>query len=284
MGNRTKAMDGDRLPDNARPYVITLGNEKGGTGKSTTAVHLAVALMKVGFSVGTIDLDGRQGTLSRYLANREAWAARTGEALPIPRNVRIDSSGGEAGKSLSDAALAKRFEEAMKTMADLDFVVIDTPGSASALARMGHNRADTLITPVNDSFVDIDVLAEIDIERREVLAPSIYTKLVWEESNRRVLAGLAPVDWIVMRNRLTHIDARNKRDIADLLERLARRIGFRVAPGFGERVVFRELFDKGLTVVDQTEAPARGNPSHRSALREIDSVLATLGVIEPAEA
>lgn len=285
MANRTKAIDGDRLPDSARPYVITLGNEKGGTGKSTTAVHLAVALMKVGFSVGTIDLDGRQGTLSRYLANREAWAARTGEALAVPRNVRIDGTSGEAGKGLSDEALAKRIEEAMATMAGLAFVVIDTPGSASSLSRMGHKRADTLITPVNDSFVDIDVLAEIDIERREVLAPSIYTKLVWEENNRRVLEGLAPVDWIVMRNRLTHINARNKRDIGDLLQRLAKRIGFRVAPGFGERVVFRELFDKGLTVVDRTEASAqaRNNPSHLSALREIDSVLTTLGVIEPAE-
>jgi chromosome partitioning protein len=277
-------MGGDKPPESAGPYVITLGNEKGGTGKSTTAVHLAVALLKVGFSVGTIDLDGRQGTLSRYLANREAWAARSGLALPVPRNFRVDGRDSAGREIASDKVLARRIEEAMAAMAGLDFVVIDTPGSASALARLGHNRADTLITPVNDSFVDLDVLAEIDIERREILAPSIYTKLVWEESNRRVLEGLAPIDWIVMRNRLTHIDARNKRDIAGLLQRLAKRVGFRVAPGLGERVVFRELFDKGLTVVDQagTPAQARRNPSHLSALREIDSLLATLGVVEPA--
>ena len=284
MSNEGRGKGRAGPPESARPYVITLGNEKGGTGKSTTAVHLAVALLKLGFTVGTIDLDGRQATLSRYLANRESWAAKSGQALAIPRNVRIDGTGGGGGQAPSDKALLARLEEALAAMADLDFVVIDTPGSASALARMGHKRADTLITPMNDSFVDIDVLAEIDIQRREVLAPSIYTKLVWEENNRRVLEGLAPVDWIVMRNRLAHIDARNKRDIAGLLQRLAKRIGFRVAPGFGERVVFRELFDKGLTVVDQggAAAEARGTPSHLSALREIDSLLAILGVIEPA--
>lgn len=277
-------MGRDKPPESAAPYVITLGNEKGGTGKSTTAVHLAIALLKIGFSVGTIDLDGRQGTLSRYLANREAWAAKSGLALAVPRNFRIDGRDSAGREIASDKVLARRIEEAIGAMADLDFIVIDTPGSASALARLGHNRADTLITPVNDSFVDLDVLAEIDIGRREVLAPSIYTKLVWEESNRRVLEGLAPVDWIVMRNRLTHIDARNKRDVAGLLQRLAKRVGFRVAPGLGERVVFRELFDKGLTVVDQagTPAQARRIPSHLSALREIDSLLATLGVVESA--
>lgn len=285
-------MDGGGPPDSAgtnRPYIITLGNEKGGTGKSTTAAHLAVALLELGFTVGTIDLDGRQGTLSRYLANREAWAARTARtaqterALPMPLHRRIaalstaeDAAEPDKGPNAVDRALAD--------MAECNFVVIDTPGSVSPLSRLGHLQADTLITPLNDSFVDLDILAEIDVARREVLAPSVYSKLVWEQNNLRVVEGRPPIDWIVMRNRLTHVDARNKREIAGLLRQLAQRIGFRLTSGFGERVVFRELFDKGLTVTDlaaTVQAPL-SNPSHRAAMHEIDILLEAVGVIEAA--
>src|SRR3970040_2044588 len=138
------------------------------------------------------------------------------------------------------------------------FAAIDRPASDSPLSRLAHAAADTLITPLNDSFLDIDLLAVVDRARREALAPSVYSRLVWEQNNRRVAANRAPIDWIVMRNRLTHIEARNKREIADLLARLAKRIGFRLAPGFGERVVFRELFPRGLTVLDPPDAAGRG--------------------------
>jgi chromosome partitioning protein len=269
-----------------RPYVIALGNEKGGTGKSTTALHLAVALLKLGYSVGTLDLDGRQGTLSRGLANRAAWAEAESRRLTVPlvmpRHERIASSEA-ADPETARKQDRKAFDKAVAAMAGLDFVVVDTPGSSSGLARLGHQWADTLITPLNDSLVDIDVLAEINVARREVLAPSVYTKLVWEQNNLRVVEGRAPIDWIVMRNRLSHLDARNKREVAALLGQLAKRIGFRVTPGFGERVVFRELFDRGLTVLDLPELPglAPERPSHAAARREIEALLAAIGL--PAE-
>ena len=171
-------------------------------------------------------------------------------------------------------------------MAHCNFIVIDTPGSDSYLSRLAHENADTLITPLNDSFLDIDMLAQIDRKRREVLAPSTYSQMVWEQNNRRVLAGQPPIDWVVMRNRLTHIEARNKREIADLLVQLARRIGFRIAPGFGERVVFREMFLNGLTLMDLPEDPPGlpANPSHVSARQEIRALLETIGVMEKAPA
>ncbi len=168
-----------------------------------------------------------------------------------------------------------------------DFIVIDTPGSDSHLSRLAHESADTLITPINDSFLDIDVLAQIDRRRREVLAPSTYSQMVWEQNNRRVLAGQPPIDWVVMRNRLSHIEARNKREIAGLLIQLARRIGFRLAPGFGERVVFRELFLQGLTLLDLPEEEAPGlapNPSHLAGRAEIRALLQTIGLSETAPA
>ncbi|MDH3476052.1 MAG: division plane positioning ATPase MipZ [Rhodospirillales bacterium] len=275
----------DREPSEGavRPYVIALGNEKGGTGKSTTALHLAVALLKLGYSVGTLDLDGRQGTLSRGLANRAAWAEAESRRLTVPlvmpRHERVAPSEA-ADPETARKQDRKAFDRAVAAMAGLDFVVVDTPGSSSGLARLGHQWADTLITPLNDSLVDIDVLAEINVARREVLAPSVYTKLVWEQNNLRVVEGRAPIDWIVMRNRLSHLDARNKREVAALLAQLAKRIGFRVTPGFGERVVFRELFDRGLTVLDLPELPglAPARPSHAAARREIEALLAAIGV------
>ncbi len=212
--------------DEARPYVIVVGNEKGGTGKSTTAMHLIVALAKLGFTMGSIDLDARQSSLSRYIANREDHAEETGLALEMPAHRRVARSILET-RGEAEAQERGHFQQACAELAGCHFIVVDTPGSDAYLARLAHENADTLITPINDSFLDIDVLARIDRKRREVLAPSTYSQMVWEHNNRRVLAGQPPIDWVVMRNRLSHIEARNKREIADLLIQLARRIGFR---------------------------------------------------------
>ena len=264
-------------PEEAAPYTVVTGNEKGGTGKSTTALHITIALMKRGFQVGTIDLDPHQGTLTHFLENRASQAA-TGMALAVPKHVRVERSE-LSQREEAEADEAARLTNAVTALKGCDFIVIDTAGSDSNLSRLGHARADTLITPINDSLVDIDVIARIDIARREVLAPSGYTQLVWEANNQRVLRGQPPVDWIVMRNRLAHIAARNMRDIGDLLEQLAKRIGFRLAPGFGERVIFRELFDRGLTVLDLTPDELATSPSQRAAREEIETLLKTIGLV-----
>ena len=263
----------------AGPYVVVVGNQKGGTGKSTTVIHLALALQRRGYRVGTIDLDARQGTLSHFLENRRAHADVSGIAATLPVHHQVEVS----TLTQRDEAVADengRFEATLAKLAGCDFVVIDTPGSDTNLSRLGHGRADTLITPVNDSLLDIDVLASIDVARREVLAPSSYTRLVWEANNQRVLRGAPPVDWIVMRNRLAHIEARNMRDVASLLEQLAARIGFRLAPGFGERVIYRELFDRGLTVLDLPADPATA--SRQAARQEIEALLTAVGLV-PAQ-
>jgi chromosome partitioning protein len=259
--------------------TIVLGNEKGGTGKSTTAMHLVVALLKLGHNVASIDLDGRQGTLTRYVANRAAHAHRSGVDIPMSIHCAIaesDARDRDEGFVRDRDRLRHAFAEA----AGCRFVVIDTPGSSSRLSHLAHTHADILITPLNDSFLDVDALARIDRERREVQGPSPYSEMVQAQSEQRVAAGRAPIDWVVMRNRLAHIDARNSREMSTLLDQLGERLRFRLVQGFGERVVFRELFYRGLTLFDLPDDGSleRAPASHVHARLEIDDLMGALGI------
>ena len=261
--------------------VIVMGNEKGGSGKSTTAMHVTVSLLRQGRRVGCIDLDARQGSLSRYVENRRNLIEETGIKLPLPEVRRIYRSEKDT-RSAAEAEDRAALDRAMAELSDCDSIVIDTPGSDNYLSRLGHAQADVLITPLNDSFLDLDLLARIDADGRRVLAPSIYSQMVWEQRQRRAKRGLPPIDWVVMRNRLSHVNARNKRDVGQLLEQLAKRIGFRLAPGFGERVIFRELFPKGLTLLDLREkgAGVRMNMSHVAARQEVRELFRAVGLEE----
>lgn len=261
-------------------HVLVLGNEKGGTGKSTTAMHLIVALLRLDRTVGAIDLDSRQRSLTRYIENRRDWAERSGAPLPTPEWITIGRSTHDS-RDIAEAEERCAFDEALCALqARCDFVVIDSPGSDSFLSRAGHAAADTLITPLNDSFVDFDLLAKVDPESLEIRSPSLYSEMVWDSRKRRALKRNAPIDWVVMRNRLTSLDARNKRRLADILDSLAQRIGFRIAPGFGERVIYRELFPMGLTLLDLAggELEFKMTMSHVAARQELRDLLVTLNL------
>ncbi|WP_119167836.1 division plane positioning ATPase MipZ [Algihabitans albus] len=264
------------------PRVLVLGNEKGGSGKSTTAMHLVVALLRQGRSVGVIDLDARQGTLSRYVENRRAFTENEGLPLPLPEVRQVLRSEASTRAEAEDEERTK-LKIVLDELAPCDMLVIDTPGSDSHLSRLGHTLADVLISPMNDSFIDLDLLARIDREGRKILGPSVYSQMVWEQRQDRAREGGRPIDWIVLRNRLAHLDARNKRDIARLLAQLAKRIGFRLAPGFGERVVFRQLFPQGLTLLDLRQSGADLTMSHLAARQEVRALLAAIGLDMPEE-
>src|SRR3546814_7932191 len=119
----------------ARPGCgLVVGNEKGGTGKSTTAIHIALGLTQRGAKVACIDLDSRQATLSRFLANREAAARQTGRPLVIPRYFRAETAELENGKT-GGADAPSRLAAMLSEVADHDVVVIDTPGFATATAQ-----------------------------------------------------------------------------------------------------------------------------------------------------
>lgn len=256
-----------------RPFVLVFANEKGGTGKSTLSFHAIVSLLKCGYSVGSIDADIRQGTLSRYLENRVATAGANRDRLPVPDHVRLGADHQDETAAVAEA------QSVLAEFAGYDFVVVDTPGTVNSLTCFAVSNADTLVSPINDSYVDIDVIAELNMAKCEVVGPSQFTRLVWEASNRRIADGLPPTDWMVLRNRLTHIDSRNKRDIADLMQKLASRIGFRSAAGFGERAVYRELFHSGLTVMDASADSTHPlPPSHVAAADEVMQLLREIGV------
>ena len=271
----------DGAAPGARPTVIVLGNEKGGTGKSTTAMHLAVALAEAGHKVACLDLDGRQATLTRYVTNRKAFAKKHALRVAMPAHHGVQRSEARDRREAEREETA-RFETALLGFKDRRFIVIDTPGSDSHLCRLAHACADALITPLNDSFVDIDVLARIDRDRREVIEPSPYTRMIDEQNQRRVAQGRAPLDWIVMRNRVAPLDTRNTREMAELLKRLSARLGFRIEPGLSERVVFRELFYHGLTLLDlpEDQHDPRAEARRRRARGEVHDLLRAIGAAD----
>ncbi len=248
-------------------HLIVLGNEKGGSGKSTTAVHIAIALAHDGARVGVIDLDHRQRTVARYLENRAAFATRRSLALVQPEVAVIADGDGDV------AALTARLDD----WATLDVIVVDTPGRDSALARAALARADTLITPMNDSFVDFDLIGQVDPETYKVRRPSFFAEMVWDARKARGKTDGGTVDWVVLRNRLSSLEARNMRRVGDALGELSKRVGFRVVPGLSERVIYRELFPRGLTLLD-VEALESFSLSHVAARAELRAMITALNV------
>jgi chromosome partitioning protein len=266
-------------------FVIVLGNEKGGAGKTTSTMHLIASLLELGFKVGSIDVDCRQLSLSRYLENRKNTIIKKEVELSLPDHYIIKAS------NLSNIAEIEQeetenfllaFEQAKEKN---EFIIIDTPGSNSFLSRLAHSYADCIITPINDSFIDLDVIAKIEADSLKVERPTLYSQMVWEQKMKRAKRDQGSINWIVMRNRLSNIDAKNKRNMAQTLERLSQRIGFRVAPGFSERVIFRELFLSGLTLLDIKGELVKKlgmvtNISHLAAKQELRDFLRFLKIQE----
>jgi chromosome partitioning protein len=265
--------------------VIVVANEKGGSGKSTVAANVAVALLQAGQHVATVDLDCRQRSLTHTIENRQAWAQQRGKVLPMPTHVCFDADGAWSGNE------AAAREALLRTIDGLsenhDTIVIDTPCQNDDLMRLAHVMADTLITPLNDSFVDLNVLANVDAETFRVADISHYAQLVKEARRERLFAGKPDTDWIVLRNRLTHLPTRNKRFVGQAIEELSHRLGFRCAEGLAERVVFREFYPRGLTAADDLNADLLGtrpSMSHATAQLEVQGLIAALLLPQPAVA
>jgi chromosome partitioning protein len=260
-------------------HVVVVGNEKGGTGKSTLAMHLTVALMNFGQRVATIDLDSRQKTFTHYVENRRGWAKRSGGRLKAPTHFCV-SSGSTRKLDENEAIEFTRLADALASIERAyDFVVIDTPGTDNHLTRLAHSMADTLITPINDSYVDFDVLGRVDPSTFAVMGESHYAQMVREARLQRRQVDGARMDWIVMRNRLSLIDSGNKERISKGLADMAVRIGFRIAEGLAERVVYREFFPRGLTALDDLDDKTLGatpSASHVAARQEVTLLMETI--------
>jgi len=260
-------------------HVIVLGNEKGGSGKSTSAMHIAVALLKAGQRVATIDLDSRQKTFTHYIENRRDAARRGVGVLEVPDHFAI-ARGEGVRVDENEAAEFGGFAAAINTVEHThDFVVVDTPGNDTYLMRLAHSMADTLVTPLNDSFLDFDVLGTLDPATFEVTGASHYARMVRHARRQRRIVDGGLTDWIVVRNRLAPLGSRNKKLVGQCLDRLGLRLGFRATEGFSERVVFREFFPHGLTALDALDEATSGirpNLSHLTARQEVRSLIEAL--------
>ena len=273
--------------DRTRPaQIIVVGNEKGGSGKSTIAVHIAVALLKSGRRVATIDIDARQKTFTSYILNRQAWALLIGRNLEIPSHFCVDET--VNFPSTEDrAAGSKAFSETVEELAQThDFIVIDTAGHDSYLARLAHSMADILVTPLNDSFVDFDVLGTVDPQTFGVTGIGHYAQMVEDARSQRQLLNNKTIDWIVLRNRLSTLGSRNKRLVGEGLQELARRLNFRCVEGLAERVIFREFYPRGLTTLDDLDVGTLGTRptmSHITARMEVENLLVAMGLSESSD-
>ena len=260
-------------------HIIVVGNEKGGSGKSTIAMHIAVALMKSGQSVATIDLDSRQRSFTHYIENRRAWSEHVSRDLQIPEHLCLGEN-----DYAKDAAGCEAFADAVDALAQShSFIVIDTPGHDSDLSRLAHSLADTLITPLNDSFVDFDVLGTVDPKTFGLAGTSHYSKMVEEARHQRQLIDNVTPDWIVLRNRLSTLGSRNKRFVGEALHELSQRLNFRCIEGLAERVIFREFYPRGLTAVDDLDEITLGtrpSMSHVTARFEMETLLSTMRLVD----
>lgn len=264
---------------NNQAYVIVCGNEKGGSGKTTTAMHIVVHLLNSGHKVASIDLDSRQLSLTRYVKNRENWARKNRLSLLIPDHAHTTRSEHDSILENENDELSQFSRLIQNVELTHDFIVIDTAGHDSYLMRMAHSMADTLVTPLNDSYVDFDVLGHIVPETGEVIEISHYADMVRQARRHRRSVDAGFLDWIVVRNRLSHIGSRNKTSIGESLRGLAMNLGCRIADGFSERVVFRELFPIGMTALDELSETTLGtgpNVSHLAARKEVRQLVSEL--------
>jgi chromosome partitioning protein len=288
----------------SRPHVIVIGNQKGGTGKSTFAMQIIVALLKAGKRVASFDLDLNQLTLTRYLLNRREWDRKHEQKLDLPDHYPVREEGhgvplrwfisrlkkiGRAHRddligssALSHSADLRQFISQLRKIGrarNHDFIVIDTPGGVQHLSLIVHGMADTLITPINDSLVDLDVLVAIEQSGLEP-QPSAYAKMVWRALEARRKVNGRTTDWIVVRNRLESVESSNQHQITQVLDVIQRTVGFRVARGLLERPVYREFFAAGLTVLD----PIEGFESAAVPARlEVQNLVREIGLIDEAD-
>ncbi len=265
--------------DDKQAYVIVCGNEKGGSGKTTTTMHLAVALMNAGYRVATVDLDVRQKSLSRYIENRQNWAQQYNLNLSLPHHSIPASSSFDSISERNASELSGLMSIISSVEKSHDFVLIDTPGHDGYLMKLCHSVADTLITPMNDSYVDFDVLGQVDPRNGEIIKFSHYAATVREARRKRRAADNGILDWVVVRNRVSTINNRNAGAMMTSLKSLSMKLGCRIADGIGERVVFRELFPIGLTVLDDLNEATFGGEltnSHLAARQEVRALISSL--------
>ena len=179
--------------------VITVTNQKGGVGKTTTAVNLAFYLAKAGKKTLLIDFDPQGNASSGLGVNEKKFAktisaAMTGEAeitkiivqpdkkkaknlFLIPTTVEL----ADAEVAMSDVAVPDRFfvlKQAIAEIADnYDFIIIDSQPSLSLLTINGMAAADYVLLPVQTEFYALQGVTELLKTINEIRKKGINPKL-----------------------------------------------------------------------------------------------------------
>lgn len=260
-------------------HVIVVGNEKGGSGKSTTAVHLAIYLLYQGFRVASVDVDSRQQTFTNYIKNRRNWAEAHELKLPHTTHYHLPILQNDSIRHNRRAEFDLFRQAVIEVEGSADFLVIDTPGFDTHLTRLAHSLADTLVTPLNDSVIDLDVMCHVDPVTGEPRELSHYARLVQHAREQRYAVDGRSIDWVLVRNRISMLSSRNMRVMQSGLHAIAARLGCRVAEGIAERVIFRSLFPTGLTVFDPIHDDVLGalpTMAHVSARQEYRALVESL--------
>lgn len=275
-----------RTASHTRPHIVVLGNHKGGSGKSTLAMHIAAGLMKEGRRVAALDLDFQQRTFTHYIENRRAWAKDNGITLNVPTHLCVDDLAADKSPVTDQARISLISDAIAALEPHHDFVVIDTPGGASLASVFAHGLADTLITPVNDSFVDLDAILSLKKAQDQLPTQSQYTEAVRRALDARRAVTKRKVDWFVVRNRMLSLSSRNARGVQKVIEAAAQKAGFHIATGLSERVIYREFFPIGLTAFDSMETSLLGvkpTTAHVLARQEVRRLIASVHLLSSHE-
>lgn len=256
------------------PHVIVVGNGKGGTDKTTLAMHVAVGLLNAGQKVGTLDLDPDQRCLTCYFDNRRIWANHGKIDLAMPLHRHVACAEGTRLEE-NEARDLESLEAAIAAIASAcDFLVVDTPSQDTYLARVVHLVADSIVTPLQDSFLDLLSLGVLDPITHEIVRTSHYAASVCaaRKARRQFMSDFS--DWVVIRRR-----SGDSSLIAQSLAEIGQRIGFRPVEGLSERAIYRQLFSYGLTVFDPLPQMAQEEScitSHLAARSEIETLIRNL--------
>ncbi len=253
---------------NKKSHIIVVSNEKGGVGKSSISMHLAIKLLNEGFSVATLDFDGAQGSLSKYIENRKMFCDLSSAKLASPTHFRFAP---KEAKGAHMAEISMLVDEVSKKF---DAIIIDTPGGRNYLFDLAHSFADTLITPISDSLIDLSALADIDYLTNKIKSVGHYASFVWDVKKQKAKKGEHGLNWMVVGNKLSSYNSNNKKKVFELLDKISKQYGFRYIEGMKDRVIYKELFLQGLTVLDfnNEKLKQKMSVSHLAAKREIRSI------------